>query len=41
MMVSQDDVNLKAIKRNEDNSNRSDNNDQSNHGNFNSSIQKQ
>jgi hypothetical protein len=40
-MVSQDDVNLKAIDHNEDNSNRSNNNDQSNHGNYNSSSQKQ
>ena len=40
-MVSQDDVDLKAIDCNEDNSNRSDNDDQSNHGNYNSSGQKQ
>jgi hypothetical protein len=40
-MVSQDNVNLKAINCNEDNSNRSNNDDQSNHGNYNSSGQKQ
>ncbi len=40
-MVSQDDVDLKAIDCNEDNSNRSNNNDQSNHGKYNSSGQKQ
>jgi hypothetical protein len=36
-MVSQDDVNLKAIDCNEDNSNRSDNDGQSNNGNNNTS----
>ncbi len=40
-MVSQDNVDLKAINCNDDNSNRSNNNDQSNHGNYNSSSQKQ
>jgi hypothetical protein len=40
-MVPQDNVDLKAIDCNEDNSNRSDNNDQSNHGNYNCSGQKQ
>ncbi len=40
MMVPWDDVDLKAINCNEDNSNRSNKNDQSNHGNYNSSSQK-
>jgi hypothetical protein len=40
-MVSQENVHLKAINCNEDYSKRSDNNDQSNHGNYNSNGQKQ
>ncbi len=40
MMVSQDDVDLKVINRNEDNSDRSNKDDQSNHGNYNSSGKK-
>ncbi len=41
MMASQDNVDSKAINHNEDNGDRSDNDGQSNHGNYNSSVQKQ
>ncbi len=41
MMASLEDVDLKAINCNEDNGNRSNNNDQSIHENYNSSGQKE